>query len=108
MFVIALALGMFFIYRRAKERKRKEQDQGSQWTKTELAADGVDRESRGYGPHMAASTERAEVEDTGVMHEVQADSGQIFEAPGDLPILPELPATSRGGDTLIKSNEFSR
>ena len=38
-------------------------------TKTELAADEVDREARGNGPHMAASTQRAEVEGSGVMRE---------------------------------------
>lgn len=92
------------------ERKRihKEQDQSGQWTKTELPADDVDREGRGYGPHLAASTERAEAEDTGVMREVQADSGQIFEAPGDLATLPELSETSRRGDDLTQNNEFSR
>lgn len=101
---------MFLVLKRAKERKRihQEQDQSGQWTKTELAADDVDREARGYGPHMAPSTERAEAEDTGVMREVQADSGQIFEAPGDLAALPELAETSWGGDPLMQINESSR
>ena len=105
-FVAAFALGGFLVRKRAKERKRirHEQDQRGQWTKTELAADDVDREVRGYGPHMAASTERAEAEDTGVSREVQADSGPIFEVPGDLPALPELSEISRGGDHLMHAN----
>ena len=105
-----LGLGIFLVGKRAKERKRihQERDQNGQWTKTELAADDVDREARGYGPHMPASTERAEVEDTGVMREVLADSGPIFEAPGDLPAVAELSGPLRGGDPLMQNNEFSR
>ncbi|MCJ1424424.1 1,3-beta-glucanosyltransferase gas1 [Sticta canariensis] len=96
--VLSLVLGTFFIRKRAMERKRI--DRGP-WTKTELAADDVDREARGYGPHMAASIQRAEVEGSGVMREVQADSSERFEAPGDLPVLPELSGTSRRGDSLM-------
>ncbi|MCJ1262317.1 hypothetical protein MMC22_002187 [Lobaria immixta] len=109
-FIVVLGLGMFLVGKRAKERKRiqQERDQNGQWTKTELAADDVDREARGYGPHMPASTERAEVEDTGVMREVLADSGPIFEAPGDLPAAAELSGSLRGGDALMQNNEFSR
>lgn len=67
-----------------------------------FAANNIDREARGYGPDMAASTQLAEAEDTGVMGEVQADSCQIFEAPGDLAALPELSDTSRGERVTYK------
>ena len=109
-FGVILGLGMFLVGKRAKERKRiqQEQDQNGQWTKTELAADDVDREARGYGPHMPASTERAEVEDTSVMREVLADSGPIFEVPGDLPAVAELSGPLPGDDPLMQNNEFSR
>ncbi|MCJ1428247.1 1,3-beta-glucanosyltransferase gas1 [Sticta canariensis] len=87
LFVLALVLDTFFKQRRAMERKGI--DRGP-WTKTELPADDVDREARGYSPHMAASIQRAEVDGSGVKREVQADSREIFEAPGDLTTLPEL------------------
>ncbi|MCJ1430073.1 1,3-beta-glucanosyltransferase gas1, partial [Sticta canariensis] len=76
--LLVLALGTYFIQRRATERKKIER---GPWTKTELAADDVDREARGYGPHMAASTQRAEVDGSGVIREVQADRNEILRRP---------------------------
>lgn len=81
------------------DAKNPPQDQ-NQRTKAELAANAFDREVRGYGPHMAASTERVEAEDTGVIREAQADSVPIFEVPGDPPALSELSDTSRRGGSL--------
>ena len=85
--VLALVLGTYFIKKRAIERKGTN---SGPWTKTELEAEDIDREARGYGPHMADSTQRAELDGFVVMGEVQADSSEIVEAPGDLPALPEL------------------
>ena len=89
-------LGTYFIQKRAMERKGIDRDP---WTKTELEAEDVDREARGYGPHLADSTQRAEVDGSGVTREVQADSSEIFEAPGDLPTLPEL--SGRHGKEIL-------
>ena len=85
--VLALVVSTYFIRRRAMQRKGIDIDP---WIKIELPADDVDREAQGYGPHMADSTQRAEVDGSGVTHELQADSSEIAEAPGDLPTLPEL------------------
>ncbi|MCJ1423304.1 1,3-beta-glucanosyltransferase gas1 [Sticta canariensis] len=99
--LLALAVGTFLILKRAKRKKRIDQgqDQYAQWTRAELTADDVDREARGYGPHMAASTERAEAEDTGVMRETQVR--EIFEAPGDLATLHELSSRGRHGQEIL-------
>ena len=90
---LAAALLAFLVLMRRRSVKKKaaveEKDRSDQWTKTELPAEDVDPEARGYGPLMADSTAREEMEGTGVRREV-ADDGQIYEAPGDTGRVPEL------------------
>lgn len=108
--LIFLALGtVLFLLLRARKKKRtvQERNRHAHWTRKELAADDIDREARGYGPHMAASTPLAEVEDTGFIGEVSADDCQIFEAPGDVPALPEPLYKSFEQDLLARFNELA-
>lgn len=105
---LALVTGLLLLLRaRKKRRDLQGQDHSAYWTKKELAADDIDREARGYGPHMAASTQRVEAEDTGVVRELPADSCQIFEAPGDVPTLPEPIYKSFEQDFLARFNELA-
>lgn len=107
---VVLALGtVLFLWLRARKKKSylQERDRNAHWSRKELAADDIDREARGYGPHMAASTQRAEVEDTNYIGEVSADDCQIFEAPGDMPALPEPLYKSFEQDLLARFNELA-
>ena len=108
--IVFLALGAALIlYLRARKKKRhlSEHDRNAQWTKKELAAEEIDREAKGYGPHMAASTRRTELEAIGVVRELPADICEVFEAPGDVPILPELLYTSFETDFLSRFSELA-
>ena len=57
-------------------------------SKIELAAYDLDRETRGCGPHIAAPTERAQVDDSGA--------------------LPEHSGASRRGDSLMTNHNHRR
>ncbi|KAI4250860.1 MAG: hypothetical protein LQ352_005206 [Teloschistes flavicans] len=79
--MITIVVALLFI-RRRRQQKKVGGAKPEQWTKTELAADGVDGEARGYGPHMADSNVRVEIEDTSKIREAPGD-GPIFEKPGE-------------------------
>ncbi len=105
--ILILTTAIFLCLRaRREKRELQERDRIAHWDKKELAADDIDREAKGYGPHMAASTPRAEAEDTGVVRELPTDSCQIFEAPGDVPALPEPQYKSFKSDLLARFNEL--
>lgn len=89
--VIALNAGMFLLWKK-RQHKNHEPSQEQQWTKTELAADDVDREARGYGPRMADSEPRAEVEGNSAIPEAAGDK-PVFEKPGQGDSAPELLGT---------------
>ena len=88
--VIVFAAVLFVLYRRNRGKEKQEDGTGGQWNKTELPADGVDREARGYN-HMAASMPRAEVDGVILDREVAADR-PIVEAAGNSGTWSELPA----------------
>ncbi|KAI4199133.1 MAG: hypothetical protein LQ350_004823 [Teloschistes chrysophthalmus] len=90
--LVAIAVALLFIRRRRQQKKTRE-DKPEQWTKTELAADDVDREARGHGPHMADSNARFEVEDTGRMQELP-EHPPIFEIPGEGENVSEMAVSS--------------
>ncbi|KAL8685629.1 MAG: hypothetical protein Q9218_007643 [Villophora microphyllina] len=90
--IAALVVALIFI-RRRRRQKKAEGNGREQWTKTELAADGIDPEAKGYGPHMADSNPRAEVDGTGVIREAPGDR-PIFEKPGEGLILHEMDGSS--------------
>lgn len=105
---LALVTGLLLWLRAGKKRRDlQKQNRNAHWTKKELAADDIDREARGYGPHMAASTQRVEVEGTCVVRELPANSYQIFEVPGDVPILPEPLYKSFEQDFLARFSELA-
>lgn len=102
--VLVFILALAFLQRKRsikKIRALEENNRNSQWNKTELPAEDVGSEARGYGPHMAGSPARVEVENTGVRREAPEDD-QVLEAPGDLARLPELgemePGSERRGE----------
>ena len=108
--ISVLTLGtVLFLCLKARKTNRtlQEQVRDAQWTKKELAADDIDPEARGYGPHMPASTERAELEDTGIAREVPTEGNQILEAPGDAPTLPEPLYTSFEEEFLARFCELT-
>ncbi|KAI4096097.1 MAG: hypothetical protein L6R37_006991 [Teloschistes peruensis] len=90
--LVAIAVALLFIRRRRRQKKTRE-DEPEQWTKTELAADGVDREARGHSPHMADSNAWFEVEDTGKIRELP-EHPPIFEAPGEGENVSEMAVSS--------------
>lgn len=109
-----LALILFLIRRRAS-RRRQEQDRSlsDEWTKTELAADEVDREAKGYA-YMVDSDQRLEMEDTSAVGEVSADP-ICCEVSAESGIIPELSVTpaaddvsSTGTDTVSRASSTAR
>ena len=88
--VLLLVAILFVFYKRkiAKAKRKDGTNTGDQWNKTELAADSVDREARGYN-HMAASSPRAEIEGAMLDREIAADR-PIVEAPGDTGVRTEM------------------
>ena len=90
--VFALVLGTYVIRRRAMERINRDE--------TTLSAGDVNGEARGYGPYLAAFSQKAEVDGSEVTREHQADSREIFEAPGDLPKF----RPSQRGKSLLHNN----
>ena len=87
--VLAAILLVFFRRKKAEAKRKGGASQSDQWNKTELAADSVDREARGYN-HMAASSPRAEIEGAMIDPEVAADR-PIVEAPEDSGVRTEMP-----------------
>ena len=103
--VLLLAAILFVLYnRKTAEAKRKDGTiESDQWNKTELAADSVDREARGYN-HMAASSPRAEIEGVMLEREIAADR-PVVEAPEDSGVRTEMPTKldSASAPTKISS-----
>ena len=100
--LVAILL-VFYKRKTAKAKRKGGTSESDQWNKTELAADGVDREARGYN-HMAASSPRAEVEGTMLDREIAADR-PIVEAPGDSGVRTEMPTKL---DSVFTPTEISR
>lgn len=104
--VIVAAVVAVFYLRHQRRQKQHQQIGTKEWTKTELAADDVDREARGYGPHMADPGARAEVEGTSALREAPTDR-PILEKPEDgdtvnaVPEMPGLPHTASDGHVYI-------
>ena len=91
--VIAAVIAALLLLKRRRQQKKQQESTKEQWTKTELAAEDIDREAQGYGPHMADSNERAEVEGTSATREAPGDR-PIFEMSEDNDTRPEMPGSS--------------
>ncbi|KAG7007173.1 1,3-beta-glucanosyltransferase gel3 [Physcia stellaris] len=94
---IAIAAGLFLLHKRRNARSKQNGDNSGQWNKSELAANHVDREDRGY-IHMAASHPRAEMDGAMVDREAPTDR-PVVEASAESEIRSELPARLNGVST---------
>ena len=92
-------VGLSLLFR--DHRRRKSNEHKEAWSKTELHANDVDNEARGLGPHMAESKPLVEAEDVSYLpeiecrttaHEAEGQRAEVFEAPADLSVFPEISA----------------
>lgn len=95
--IIVIAAALFLLHRRRNARSKQNGDNGGQWNKSELEANDVDQEERGYND-MAASHPRAEMD--GAMMDREAPTDRpVFEASAESEIRSELPVNSNGVST---------
>ena len=95
--IIVIVAALFLFHRRRNARPTQNGDSSNQWNKSELAANDVDREDRGYS-HMAASQPRAEMDGAELDKEAPIDR-PVVEASAESEIRSELPAKSDGVST---------
>ncbi|KAL8702928.1 MAG: hypothetical protein Q9201_003908 [Fulgogasparrea decipioides] len=87
--VIAIAAAVLFL-RQRRRQKKKGRAKNEHWTKAELIAEDINREARGYGPHMAGSLHEQKLRESVQFQKPPADR-QVYEEPGKDDYIHEMP-----------------